>query len=82
MVTGKAAVRVAAAAFYRVISRDRFGFTAFYWDGTCLSLSQKHQAYKSNRYTYHSITLTEKELAKLKEFLIYGDLSDVQRLPH
>lgn len=80
MVVGKEAVRV-AASFYRVISRDRFGFTAFHWDGTCLTISRKYLCYKSHRYTYDTIALNGKELVKLKEFLIYGDISDLQRLP-
>jgi hypothetical protein len=81
VVVGKGAAR-AAASFYSVLSKDRFGgFTSLYWDGTCLTISRKHQCYKSHRYTLDTIPLNEKELAKLKEFLLYGDISDMQRLP-
>jgi len=69
----KEAAQVAASSLYRVISKDRFGgFTAFHWDGTCLTISRKHRCYKSYAFTYDTIALNDEELLKLKEFLIYG----------
>ena len=73
-----AASRTAPQRGYYVLSKDRLGFTALYWDGVCLTISRKYQSYRSRRYTYHTITLNEKELSKLKEFLIGGNISGLR----
>jgi hypothetical protein len=67
--------------YYVLLSKDRFSFTSLYWDGVCLTISRKHQCYRSRRYTYHTITLNETELSKLKEFLIDGNISGLRSLP-
>ena len=67
--------------YFGLLSKDRFGFTSLYWDGVCLTISRKHQCYRSHRYTYHTIALNEKELSKLKEFLIDGNISGAAHMP-
>lgn len=67
--------------YYVLLSKERYSFTSVYWDGVCLTISRKQQCYRSSRYTYRTITLNEKELSKLKEFLIDGNISGSQSLP-
>jgi len=78
---GAAPLPIMMRGYYALLSKDRFGFTALYWDGVCLTISRKHQCYRSRHYTYHTIPLNEKELLKLKEFLIDGNISGFQSLP-